>query len=118
MARSINDTVQSGSSDDNKEHTKFNLNKYEFDLFHEEDNVVHKLIRIKRFFSSKTKEEKWKVFEDNKVALVLEGEKFTLKEKEYLRTVNGINLLLNHYKKNDMAISSIKKHIKLNIESK
>jgi len=94
--------------EDTKE--KIQDNKFEFSLFKEEDNIVHKVLRVKRI--SNSKEEKWKIFEDNKVLWVLDGEKLSLKEKNFLRTVDGMNLLLSQYKKNETTISAIKKEIK------
>lgn len=114
MTRSINDPIQS-NSDDNKEHAKFTLNKYEFDLFHEEDNVVHRLIRVKRFANSK--DEKWKIFDDNKVLLIIEGQKLTLKEREFLRTVDGSKWLLSKAKEGIKSLNYLKSEIKKEIKN-
>lgn len=93
------------------------LGKFESDLYREEDDIAFKSVRVKRFLMP-NKEEKWKIFEDSKVTLVLDGSKLTKKEKVFLRTVDGINFLLNNYKLGKIkTISSLKKEIKNNINN-
>ncbi len=86
---------------------KYNLSKFEFDLYHEEDDKVEKVIRVKRV-SMPNKGEKWKIFEDNKVMFVLEGTKLTNKEKEFLHTVDGINFLISQYKGGIKSFNSLR----------
>jgi len=112
---SINPTknidTNSQSSDDFKEPSlKYNLSKFEYDLYHEEDDIAEKIIRVKRFATSNN--EKWKIFEDSKVTLIIEGTKLSKKEKEFLRTVEGINFLLSKYKNGVNSFSSMKVEIK------
>ena len=89
---------------------KYNLSKFEFDLYNEESNVVEKIIRVKRF-SMPNKGEKWKIFEDSKVMFVVEGSKLTNKERLFLRTVEGINFLLSQYKNGIKSFNSLKNKI-------
>jgi len=90
---------------------KYNLSKFEFDLYHEEDDKVEKVIRVKRV-SMPNKGEKWKIFEDSKVMFVLEGTKLTNKEKEFLHTVDGINFLINQYKQGIKSFNSLRAELK------
>jgi hypothetical protein len=90
---------------------KFALSKYEYDLYHEEDDVSNPIIRIKRF-ALPNKSEKWKFYENTKVTLVLEGTKLTAKEKEFIRTVDGINFLLRGYKEGLNSLNAFKKRLK------
>lgn len=90
---------------------KYNLSKFEFDLYHEEDDKVEKVIRVKRV-TMPNKGEKWKIFEDNKVMFVVEGSKLTNKEKEFLHTVDGINFLIAQYKAGIKSFNSLKAEIK------
>lgn len=90
---------------------KYNLSKFEYDLYHEEDDKSEKVIRVKRV-SMPNKGEKWKIFEDNKVMFVLEGTKLTNKEKEFLRTVDGVNFLIAQYKQGIKSFNSLKNEIK------
>lgn len=105
-------------SNENKEqNNKLILSKYEYDLYHDEDNIVNKVIRVKKFGNS-NKGEKWKIFEDQKVVLTLEGVKFTKKEKTYLYSVDGINFLINQYKNGFKSINAIKKNMKQFLDKK
>lgn len=108
-----NQSNYSWTQDDFKEQTiKHGLSKFESDLYREEDDVSLKSIRVKRFVMP-NKEEKWKIFEDTKVLFVLDGEKFSKKEKVFLRTIDGFNFLIQKYKANSVgSLSSIKKEIK------
>jgi hypothetical protein len=58
------------------------------------------------------KGEKWKIFEDNKVMFVVEGTKLTNKEKEFLRTIDGVNFLITQYKQGIKSFNSLKNEIK------
>lgn len=91
--------------------SKYNLSKFEYDLYHEEDDKAEKVIRVKRF-SMPNKGEKWKIFEDNKAMFVVEGTKLTNKEKEFLRTVDGVNFLIAQYKDGIKSFNSLKNEIK------
>ena len=90
---------------------KYNLSKFEYDLYHEEDDKSEKVIRVKRF-SMPNKGEKWKIFEDNKIMFIVEGTKLTNKEKDFLRTVDGVNFLIAQYKQGIKSFNSLKNEIK------
>ena len=110
--RMANKTNEFSGGEETKDSSiKYTLSKYEYDLYHEEDDVVNPLIRVKRF-SLPNKNEKWKFFEDNKVTFTLEGAKLTNKEREFLRTVDGINFLLNSYKEGINSVNAFKKQLK------
>ena len=108
------DNSQSSSDDFKDQNMKHNLSKFDYDLYHDEDNVAEKVIRIKRF-DMPNKGEKWKLFEDNKVILVIEGTKLSNKEKEFLRTVDGINFILKTYKSGITSFNELKLEIKKKI---
>lgn len=91
------------------------LSKYEYDLYKEEDDIAQKVIRVKRF-SMPNKGEKWKIFEDNKVIFILEGTKLTGKEKDFLRTVEGVNFLIKQFKNGIKSFNSLRKEIKNNLK--
>lgn len=90
---------------------KYNLSRFDYDLYHEEDDKSEKVIRVKRI-SMPNKGEKWKIFEDNKVMFVVEGTKLNNKEKEFLRTVDGVNFLIAQYKEGIKSFNSLKNEIK------
>ncbi len=110
-------TEQSGqvSSDDFKDHgSKGNLNKFEYDLYHEEDDLSFKVIRVKHI-SLPNKGDKWKIFEDNKNILTIEGTKLSKKERDYLLSVAGINWLLSEFKVGISSFNDFKKKLKQNL---
>ena len=107
-----NDNQYSSDSFETKESiNKTSLNKYDYDLFNEEADVVERVVRIKRFCSAKSTE-KWKVFENTKILFIIEGNKLTKKEKEFLRTINGVNWLIAQSKDGADSFNYIKKELK------
>ena len=95
---------------------KYNLSKFEFDLYHEEYDVVEKIIRVKRV-SLPNKGEKWKIMEDSKVVFVVEGAKLSSKERDFLRTPDGFNFLIAQGKAGVKSFNALKKEIKKKIEN-
>lgn len=91
------------------------LSKYEYDLYKEEDDVAQKVIRVKRF-SMPNKGEKWKIFEDTKVIFILEGTKLNNKEKDFLRTVEGVTFLIKQFKTGIKSFNALRKEIKNNLK--
>lgn len=85
--------------------------KIDSELFKKEDNIAERVIRVKRF--KKTAEgEVWKIFEDDKNILSLIANKFTNKEKDFLRTPEGFNYIINGYKQGWRSLNKFKKNIK------
>lgn len=105
------DPTTSPVGEEFKDQVKHNMSKFEYDLYHEEDDVVEKVIRVKRV-SMPNKGEKWKLFEDNKVVFVVEGTKLNNKEKEFLRTIDGVNFLIAQCKIGIKSFNSLKNEIK------
>lgn len=91
------------------------LSKYEYDLYKEEDDIAQKVIRVKRF-SMPNKGEKWKIFEDTKVIFILEGTKLNGKEKDFLRTVEGVTFLIKQFKTGIKSFNALRKEIKNNLK--
>ncbi|CAB4196553.1 hypothetical protein UFOVP1290_73 [uncultured Caudovirales phage] len=98
---------------------KHGFSKFEFDLYHEEDDVSEKVIRVKKV-SMPNKGEKWKVMNDNKVIFTIESTKISKGEREYLQTVAGFNFILSQAKIGIKSLNSfrieLKKIIKINEE--
>lgn len=98
--------------EDFKEQTiKHPLSKFEYDLYHEEEDVSMPVVRVKRV-NMPNKGEKWKIMEDNKVMMVVEGIKLNKKECEFLRTIDGVNFLITQYKTGIKSFNALKKEIK------
>ena len=91
---------------------KHNYSKFDYDLFNDERRKLkEKVVRVKRI--SVGKQERWKIIEDGKVILVLEGTKFSKKEKEYLRSADGFNFLIKRAKLGIKSFNQIKKELKM-----
>lgn len=102
-------------TDEMKENsTKYNLNKFDYDLHKEEDNVIEKVLRISRVVSP-GKGERWKILEDSKVMHIIEGSKLNNKEKDFLRSVEGFKFLISEYKKGIKSFTSLRAEIKKNL---
>ena len=104
------------SFDESKNNFKFNINKFEYDLYHDNLNTVEKVIQVKKNSSSKT--DKWKILENNKVLFSIDGEDLSIKEREFLKTVEGFQLLINLGKTGFKSIKSLKSDIKHLLSSK
>jgi len=96
---------------------KYNLSKFEFDLYHEEDDKIEKVIRVKRI-SMPNNGEKWKILNDNKIIFIIESTKISKKEREYLQTVDGFNFMLTQAKIGIKSINSFKNELKKNIDKR
>jgi hypothetical protein len=99
-----------------EQNSRYTFSKFEHDLYHEESDTVEKVIRVKRFNSS-NKSEKWKIFEDNHVSFIIEGDKLTKKEREFLRSIDGFNFLIAQFKQGIKSLNHLKKEIKLFLTS-
>jgi hypothetical protein len=113
---SDNKTGTDGSTEDFKDQLiKHPLSKFEYDLYHEEDDIDMPVVRVKRF-SMPNKGEKWKIFENGKPVFIVEGTKLSNKEKEFLRTVDGVNFLIAQHKQGIKSFNTLKGEIKKKIK--
>lgn len=109
------ESVLTAFDDFKEQSTKHNLSKFEYDLYHEEDDNVEKIIRVKKI-SMPNKGEKWKIFEDNAVMFIVDGAKLTNKEKDFLRSIDGVNFLISQYKHGIKSLNALKNEMKKNIK--
>lgn len=84
--------------------------KYNNEFYKDEDNIEEKVISVKR--TKLRKGEDWEILENKKVVLILKGIRFTNKEKEYFRTVEGINFIMTGYKNGWDSVLKFKTEIK------
>jgi SMC interacting uncharacterized protein involved in chromosome segregation len=96
---------------------KYNLSKFEHDLYHEEDDISEAVIRVKRV-SMPNKGERWKVMHDNKVTFTIESPKISKKEREYLQTLEGFNFILARAKIGIKSLNSFRTELKKEIDKK
>lgn len=103
---------QSFNDFENKgQNVKYILSKFDYELFDEESNIPSSAIRVKRI-SLPNKCEKWKIFIDNKNIFTIEGTKISVKEKEFLRTVDGVNFLISSAKSGIKSLNSLRVEMK------
>lgn len=100
-----------------EQNQKYNLSKFEFDLYHEEYDVAEPVIRVRRV-SMPNKGEKWKIMIDNKLIFSIESPKISKKEREYLQTIKGFNYILSQAKKGIKSLNSFRNELKKIIEQK
>lgn len=87
------------------------LSKFDHDLFNEDDNIVEKVIRVKRT-GAFNRNEKWKISENDKVVFVVEGDKVSKKEREFLRGIDGINFLIAQAKIGIKSLNKLRGELK------
>lgn len=73
--------------------------KFEHDLYHDEDNIVSPLIRVKRV-SLPDNGDKWCVYSNDQIVFSFDNKKLTKKESAFLRTMDGFNFIISIYKLN------------------
>lgn len=73
------------------------------------------VVRVKHIKAPKG--ERWRVFHGTKVIQTIDGTKLLKKEREFLNTVRGFQLLLEKSKQGILTISSLKKDIKQVVEN-
>lgn len=97
--------------------SKHNLSRFEYDLYHEEDDITEKVIRVKRV-SMPNKGEKWKIMIDSKVIFIIESTKISRKERDFLVTVDGFNFILAQAKLGIKSLNNFRTELKKIIGSK
>ena len=81
------------------------------ELFKEEDDVVYDIVSVKRT-SSTRHGENWDILVNGKSVLKLKGSRFTKKEKDYLRSPDGIQFVISGYKNGWGSINKFKTMMK------
>lgn len=85
--------------------------KQETELFDDSSYIPHDLISVRRVNLPKNGED-WEILKNKKVVLVLKGIRFTKNEKNYLRTVDGIQFLMNGFKCGWNSTAEFKRQLK------
>jgi len=83
--------------------------KQDSELFNDEDYVPGKSVRVKRVSSNS--HEDWKVFVNEEEFLILKGIRFTSKERDFLRTSNGVMFVINGIKNGWKSVSEFKRQL-------
>ena len=86
--------------------------KFEYDLYDEEKATqIDDVIRVKKI-NLPNAGVNWKIMQNNKVIMLIEGVKLTKKEKDFLTTPAGFQLLIKKYKNEIISLSQLKLEIK------
>ena len=81
------------------------------ELYDEEENIPHPSIRARRVSLPKNGEN-WEVVREGEVLFKIPGIRLNKKEKAYLRTAPGMNMLLAEYKEGTRSVQKIKEIIR------
>ena len=118
MSIKNNHTGSASSGEEFKDQgIKYILSNFEYDLYHEEDDIKLPIIRVKHF-KLPNAGERWKIFEDTKVVFIIEGSKLGKKLREFLRSIDGINFLIAEHKQGIKSFNALKKNIKEKLDAK
>lgn len=112
---STSSTATQSAEDFKDGNLKYSLSKFEYDLYHEEDDVAEQVIRVKRV-SMPNREEKWKVMSDNKLIFTIESPKISKKEREFLQTIDGFNFILGQAKTGIKSLNSFRNELKKKLD--
>lgn len=93
---------------DEHNHKKGSFLKQDSELFNDEDNIPGSSVHVKR--TSHPKED-WQILINNKEALIIRGTRFTSKEREFLRSANGMLFIINGTKKGWKTVSEFKRQL-------
>lgn len=93
-----------------QQNNRLNLSKFESDLFDEAKSKPEPIIRVKRI-KLPNDGENWKIFKDDEVIFLVEGLKLSKKERIFLRTIEGVSLLMKEAKSGIRSLNSLKKEI-------
>lgn len=89
---------------------KFSLSKTDLELFDEEKRaMVAPVYRVKRV---SLKGEKWKIFKDSEVMLIVDALRLSKGEKTFLRSLEGVNFLIASCKDGAKSVSELKRRLK------
>jgi hypothetical protein len=102
--------------DGKEQSVRHTFSKYEYDLYHEDDDIVLPVVRVKHI-NLPGKGDRWKIFENTKLMLTIEGSKLNKKEREFLRSVEGVNFLIKQYKAGDKSFNSLKLSVKKKLKA-
>lgn len=117
MSSKISDNSNMYVDDVREGSIKFSLNKSDFDLFHEEDYIPGKVIRVKRI-GTVAKGEKWKIYQDEKIVMTIDGALLNNKERAFLSGYEGVLFIIDQYKSKVDTLNKFKKNLKEHLKSK
>lgn len=91
--------------------------RLDLELFDDAKATPAPVIRVKRS-STPSKGERWKVLRDEELLFVIEGEKLSKKEREFLRSLEGVSFLTGQVKLKVNSLSKLKLALKTHLKTK
>lgn len=91
--------------------SKTTFSKFEYDLYHDEDNVALPVVSIKRQ-ALPNDEVRWRVYKDKNLFMTIEGNKLSKKERAFLGTIDGMNFLFSQFKAGVVNFQKLKSNLK------
>lgn len=98
---------------DEKTGKKGSFIKHDSEFFNDDDYVPGNSVRVKRITSNSN--EDWKIFINEEEALVLKGIRFTSKERDFLRTTDGVMFIINGIKSGWKSVSEFKRQLQAKV---
>lgn len=92
----------------------YHLTKADNEFFREDLYKPNSIVRIKRKFSKKNGEE-WQIIQDGDLVLTLKESRFTIAERSFLHTVEGMQFLMQSFKSGICSVAKLKEAIKQKI---
>jgi hypothetical protein len=83
--------------------------KHDSEFFNDEDYIPGNSVRVKRIRSNS--HEDWKVFVNGEELIILKGIRFTSKERDFLRTSNGVIFIVDGVKQGWKSVSEFKRQL-------
>jgi hypothetical protein len=94
-----------------KGNKKLSLIKQDSEFFNDEDYIPGNSVRVKRV--SNSSHEDWKVFINEEERLILKGIRFSSKEKDFLRTIEGVTFIIDGIKNGWKSVSEFKRQLQV-----
>jgi hypothetical protein len=98
--------IDTAPLDNDKDQPINGTRKIDHELYNEKDNIVHKLVRIKREHNL------LQLFQDNELCMVIDVNQLSSKYKAFLQTADGMSWLLKTYKKGKLSEATLEKELK------
>lgn len=105
----MNNKTNVSNIDELKEPSKIGASKFDYELYHEEDDIIERIFRVKRLGNDD--KERWRIFENSTNTFTIEINQLSKKQAAYLRTSEGMTFLLQQYKIGARTITKIKVNV-------
>ncbi len=95
--------------DEQKISAVYNL-KTNDELFDDDKNIVHPILRIRKITRPKGKE-RWEILENNKTVIILRTNSLSKLDVDFLNTINGVQFIMNEYKSGNKSANKIREKL-------